>query len=73
MITVLLLVRTTYIWVLFFVHILFVVNRAFNTMPMERLQQHPLLFTTNHTDRKFFLRSLHLAQPSHPGHNTILL
>jgi len=27
------------IWVLFFTHILFMVNRTFNTMPMERLQQ----------------------------------
>jgi len=50
----------------------FVVNCTFNTMLTERLQQHPLLFTTNHTNRTFFLR-LHLARPSHPGHSTILL
>ena len=36
----LLLFRDTYIWVLFFAHIPFVVNHTFNTMPMERLQQH---------------------------------
>jgi len=34
----LLLVCTTYIWVLFFAHIPFVVNRAFNATPAERLQ-----------------------------------
>jgi len=46
MITLLLLVHAThrYIWVLFFVHIPFVVNHTFNAMPKERLQQHPLLF-----------------------------
>jgi len=38
-ITLLLLVCTTYIWVLFFAHILFVVNRTFNTTPTKRLQQ----------------------------------
>jgi len=38
-ITLLLLVRATYIWVLFFAHIPFVVNRAFNAAPPERLQQ----------------------------------
>ena len=36
-------------------HILFVVNHTFNATPPERLQQHPLLFTTNHTDRTFFV------------------
>jgi len=46
-ITLLLLVRTTYIWVLFFAHIPFVVNRTFSATPAERLQQHPFLFTTN--------------------------
>ena len=35
----LLLVRTTYIWVLFFAHISFVVNRTFNATSAERLQQ----------------------------------
>jgi len=62
-----------YIWVLFFAHIPLVVNRTFNAMPTERLQQHPLLFTMNHMDRMFLLWRLHLAQPSHPGHSTILL
>jgi len=36
--------------VLFFMHIPFV-----NTMPPERLQQHPLLFTMSRTDRMFFV------------------
>jgi len=39
----------------------------------ERLQQHPLLFTTNHTDRTFFVGRLNSARPPHPGHSTILL
>jgi len=43
MLTLLLLVRTTYIWVLFFTHIPFVVNCTFNTMPTERLQQNFLV------------------------------
>jgi len=34
----LLLVRTTYIWVLFFACIAFMVNNAFSAMPVERLQ-----------------------------------
>ena len=38
MTTLLLLLRATYIWVLFFTHIPFMVNHAFNAMPMERLQ-----------------------------------
>ena len=42
-------------------------------MPPESLQQHPHLFTTNRTDRTFFLWRLHTARPPHPGHNTILL
>jgi len=33
-----LLVRTTYIWMLFFKHILFVENHSLNVMPTERLQ-----------------------------------
>jgi len=41
--------------VLFFARIPFVVNREFSATPKERLQQHPLLFTTNRTDRTFFL------------------
>ena len=59
--------------VLFFRHIRFVVNNTFNATPPERLQQHPLLFTTNRTDRTFFAWRLTLARPSHPGHSTILL
>ena len=73
MITLLLLVHAMYIWVLFFAHIPFMMSRTFNTMPTERLQQHPLLLTTNHSDRTFFLWRLHLVRPSHPGHSTILL
>jgi len=38
MITVLLLVCATYIWVLFFVHIPFMVNGTINTMSTERLE-----------------------------------
>ena len=40
--------------VFFFRHIPFVVNHTINATPTERLQQHPLLFTTNRTDRTFF-------------------
>jgi len=29
------------------------VRRAFNAAPAERPQQHPLLFTTHHSDRRF--------------------
>jgi len=39
----------------FFAYISFVVNHTINATPPERLQQHPLLFTTNHTDHMFFL------------------
>ena len=46
--------RHMYIWVLFFAHIPFVVNHIFNATSAERLQQHPLPFTTNHTDHTFF-------------------
>jgi len=52
-----------HIWVLFFAHIPFVVNHTINATPPERLQQHPLLFTTNRTDRTFFSCRLHLARP----------
>ena len=72
-ITPLLLVCVTYIRVLLFAHIPFVVNRTFNATPTKRLQQHSLLFTTNRTDRVVFLWRLHQARPSHPGHSTILL
>ena len=44
------------------------VHHTFNAAPCERLQQHPLRFTTNRT--MFFLWRLHLARP---GHRTILL
>ena len=36
----------------------FMVNHTFNATPTERLQQHPLLFTTNCTNRTLFLLSL---------------
>ena len=71
--TLLFLVHARYTWVLFFVHIPFVVNCTFNATPTERLQQISLLFTTNRTDFMFFLWKLHLARPSHPSHSTILL
>jgi len=38
-ITLLVLLRATYIWVLLFAHIPFVANRAFNATPTKRLQQ----------------------------------
>ena len=57
----------------FFTHTPFVVNCTFNTTPTERLLQHPLLFTTNSTDRTSFLWRFHTTRPSHPGHSTILL
>ena len=49
------------------------VNHTINVTPPERLQQHPLLFTTNHTDRTFFVWRLNSARPPHPGNSTILL
>jgi len=60
--------RHAYIMVLFFTHIPFVVNHTINATPPERLQQHPLLFTTNHTDRMFFVSRLNSTRPPHPGH-----
>jgi len=42
----LLLARATDMMVLFFTHIPFVVNHTINATPPERLQHHPLLFTT---------------------------
>jgi len=44
-----------HVCILLFAHIPFVVNHTINTTPLERLQQHPLLFTTKRTDRTFFL------------------
>ena len=38
--------------VLFFAHIPFVLNTTFIATPTERLQQHPILFTMNHTYRQ---------------------
>ena len=38
-ITLILLVRATYIWVLFFAHIPFMVNHTFNATPTEKLQE----------------------------------
>jgi len=64
--------RHAYIF-LFLVYIPFVVNHTINAKPPEKLQQHPLLFTTNHTDRMFFVWRLNSARPPHPGHNTIFL
>jgi len=32
-----------------------VVNHTINATPPERLQQHPLIFTMNRTDRTFFV------------------
>jgi len=49
------------------------VNHTINATPLERLQQHPLLFTTNRTDRTFFVWRLNSARPPLPGHSTILL
>jgi len=72
-ITLLLLVHVTYICVLLFAHIPFVVNRTFNAISTERLQQRPLLFAVNHTYRTFFLWRLPLTPPSHPGQSTTLL
>jgi len=59
--------------VLFFTYIPFEVIHTINATPPERLQQHPLLFATNRTDRTFFVWRLNTARPSHPGHSTILL
>jgi len=57
----------------FFTHIPFVVNHTINATLTERLRQHPLFFTMNHTNCKFFVWRLTLAWPLHPGHSTILL
>jgi len=46
MITLLLLVRASYTWVLFFAHIPFVVNRTFNATPTETLPQLTVLITS---------------------------
>jgi len=59
--------------VLFFTHTPSVVNHTINATAPERLQQRPLFFTMNHTDRTFFVWRLNSARPPHPGHSTILL
>ena len=56
-ITLLLLVCATYIWVLFFQHIPFVVNRTMNATPTERLQHH---FRHWHAKNRKFDRSCKL-------------
>jgi len=53
--TLLLLVHVTYVCVLLFAHILFVVIRTFNATSTERLQQRPLLLAVNRTYCTFFL------------------
>ena len=60
------LARATSTMALFFTHIPFVVNHTINATPPERLQEHPLLFPTNHTDRTFFVWRLNSARPPHP-------
>jgi len=49
MITLLLLVRATYIWVLFLAHLPFVVNRTLNATAAERLQ-HAHKYSTDETN-----------------------
>jgi len=48
MITLLLLVRTTYIWMIFFAYIPFVVNLTFSATPTERLQQRQSYYLRAH-------------------------
>jgi len=73
MVTLSLLVHAIYIWVLFFMHMPFLVNRTFNTMTTERLQQHRTSFSQQIALILCFslILRLHLARPSHPGHSTI--
>jgi len=51
-ITLSLLVRTTYIWVLFFALIPFVVNHTFSATPAERLQQYKQILAISSGDKK---------------------
>jgi len=44
-----------------------------SAMPVEWLEKHPLIFTKKRTDHTFFVWRLNPAQPSYPGHSTILL
>ena len=62
-ITLLLSARSTYICVLLFAHIPFVMYRIFNATPTEKMQQYSLLFAMNCTDCTKFA----------PGHRTTLL
>jgi len=48
----------------FFAHFPFVVNHTINATPPWRLQQHPLLFATNHNDRTFFCVNAELSTTS---------
>ena len=72
-ITLLLLVRATYIH--------FCSSRTSHSWWITQSTQHhrrgcnniPSFFTTNHTDRTFFVWRLNSAWPPHPGHSTILL
>ena len=44
-----------------------------STKRQRRIATTPLLFTTNHTDRTFFVWRLNSARPPHPGHSTNLM
>jgi len=52
MITLLMLVHATYIWVLFIAPIPFVVNHTFNATPTEKLQQHKTTWPVRNTSVK---------------------
>jgi len=74
MITLSLLVRVTYIWVLFFAHIPFVVNRTFNRNANgEVATTSPSFYNDPHRSHVHSLWKLHLARPSHPGHSITFL
>jgi len=86
-ITLLLLVHSTYIWVLFFAHIPFVVNRTFNATPTERLQQQTIVtmfiweweqlvcdsFVTDHIHLRLLELSWLSWDPFIWGHNHVRL
>ena len=46
--------RATYVWVLFFANILFVVNRTFNATPTERLQHLECTRTCNFLESQYY-------------------
>jgi len=48
-------------------------SQTFNATLTEKLQQHPLVFAMNGTYCTFFLWTLYLAPPSHPGQSTTFL